>query len=58
MIHRRGKGGYSICGKEYKPKELSLYDCKVVCSECLRLLDKIRMTDTKTTIIQKISINK
>ena len=54
-IHRRARNGYTLCGKLKDPEYLTLNDTEVTCKYCLEILNKITLTNTKTSIIKKFT---
>jgi len=57
-IHRLGRQGYSICHKKYTPSQVSLHDEDITCPQCLIILNELSITDTKTKVINRITVIK
>ena len=53
VIHREAKYGYALCGKSVPVQEMSLDDVRVTCDDCLRILEEVRNSDTKTKLLKR-----
>jgi DNA-directed RNA polymerase subunit RPC12/RpoP len=58
IIHRKANYKHALCGARVEPHETSLNDKDVNCEECLKKLQQISSTESKTRIIQKIKLDK
>ena len=54
-IHRRARNGFTLCGKFKDSIRLTLNDCEVTCEECLKILNTLTISNTKTSIIKKFT---
>ena len=53
VIHREAKYGHSLCGEMHRVEEMTLDDDKVTCLKCIRILEEIKLSDTKTKLLRK-----
>jgi len=52
-MHRKARGGFTLCGIKVSFNKITLKDNMVTCKDCLSLLNDLNHVETKTTWINK-----
>ena len=52
-LHRKATFGHSLCGQRVSPENCTLEDSEVTCEACLKILDQITFSDTKTKTLSR-----